>query len=501
MTKLRARLAQLRARPWPLGNDKPSASSIRSAQATVPLPASAHLTVSEVPFITQVRLKFGPAVALIELSSEGAQIETINVSLQPGSTVVLEMTGKKGQWSIPARVLRCQLASLRTELVYRGTLTFDSPLDLKDLGSDSVDGVTHILSPALESERLQQLLTPLFFQLSGRLDAQTVLTAPVSDALNAALATLDCPAGRRAGPAMATGLAALFKLTADVLAAAPTATALVDAIKEQLRHLVPARAIRDADSFLLLPGSEAILVTVPSLDSATPVRELTIEFADDCEPLELHLQLLKAGVQLIAIARELGRLNGYDRPLTALARPAASSVVPKVVIVDERRAMPKPIASSEYRIEKSHAQATLLLSTGEVVRGHFFLGVGPGGEGLELVGQLLNSATSFALFEQMDSGVARTVLYNLTHVVLVTLAGNEARREPGYEVARRHVVSLLLSTSQRIVGVVHASLPSGHDRVSDWARDGAIFRYVETDDATVIVNVQHVIAITESKEA
>jgi hypothetical protein len=93
------------------------------------------------------------------------------------------------------------------------------------------------------------------------------------------------------------------------------------------------------------------------------------------------------------------------------------------------------------------------------------------------------------------------VLYNLGHVVLVTLAENEARRVSGYEVARRHVVSLLLSNTQRIVGAVRAHLPPGHDRVSDWARDAVSFRYLETDDATVIVNVKHVTEVTEIEQA
>jgi len=34
-------------------------------------------------------------------------------------------------------------------------------------------------------------------------------------------------------------------------------------------------------------------------------------------------------------------------------------------------------------------------------------------------------------------------------------------------------------------------------RLSDWARHGARFRYVETADATVIVNIDHVIEARE----
>ena len=123
------------------------------------------------------------------------------------------------------------------------------------------------------------------------------------------------------------------------------------------------------------------------------------------------------------------------------------------------------------------------------------------GEGRELVVELLNCAIGFFPFEQIDAGVARIVLYNLAHVVLVTLAENEARQVSGYEVAKRHVVSLLLSNSQRIVGAVRVHLPSGHDRASDWARDPVTFRYLETHDATVIVNVQHVTEVTEIEHA
>ena len=94
-----------------------------------------RLTLAEVPFVSKVRIKYGPAVKLIDLSPGGAQIETVNFRLQPGSTVVVEITSREGELSIPAQVLRCQLASLLPEPVYRGSLIFKRPLDFKDLGS------------------------------------------------------------------------------------------------------------------------------------------------------------------------------------------------------------------------------------------------------------------------------------------------------------------------------------------------------------------------------
>jgi hypothetical protein len=161
------------------------------------------------------------------------------------------------------------------------------------------------------------------------------------------------------------------------------------------------------------------------------------------------------------------------------------------------QSMPEPMAASEYRVEKRRAAATLVLSNGRVVHGHFFMGDSVRGEGGELVGDLLNGTTGFVPFERIEAGVACIVLYNLTQLVLVTLTENEARRVPGWEVARCHVVSLLLSNTQRITGTVRVHLPQGHDRVSDWARDAVTFRYLETGAATVIVNVQHVTEVTQ----
>jgi hypothetical protein len=170
-------------------------------------------------------------------------------------------------------------------------------------------------------------------------------------------------------------------------------------------------------------------------------------------------------------------------------------------LTDERRNMSDASASSEFRVTKCRAAATLLLSSGQEVAGCFFTGDSARHEERELVGDMLNTATAFFPFERLDAGVGRIVLYNLAHVVLVTLAEHEAQRVPGYEVARRHVVSLLLSNRQRIAGAVRAYLPDGRDRVSDWACDTVTFRYLETDAATLVVNVQYVTEVTEVEPA
>ena len=96
---------------------------------------------------------------------------------------------------------------------------------------------------------------------------------------------------------------------------------------------MPARSIRLGDAQALpLPGSEPVFFAIPSLDPATPLARIVVEFAEGCEPLESHFQLLKAGVQLVAIARELARLNGPDRPLQLRAEQRLPAGWSRIVI-------------------------------------------------------------------------------------------------------------------------------------------------------------------------
>ena len=100
-------------------------------------------------------------------------------------------------------------------------------------------------------------------------------------------------------------------------------------------------------------------------------------------------------------------------------------------------------------------------------------------------------------FERHQEGVAEVMLYNRDHVVLVELSEPQGRLVPGYEVAAKHTVLVVLSNNRRIAGVVSVHRPKGHDRLSDWARDSIPFRYVETDSVNLLVNVRHITGIVE----
>lgn len=160
--------------------------------------------------------------------------------------------------------------------------------------------------------------------------------------------------------------------------------------------------------------------------------------------------------------------------------------------------MAEDVTASEFRVEKQRANAIVTLSTGQVMRGCFFTAGGSAGRaGPERVGDLLNADAGFLPFEIHGGVHARTVLFNRRHIVIVALDDNEAARDPGYEVATRRVVSVLLSNGERVTGAVRVYQPEGRDRLSDWARQREIFRYVETAQATLIINTAHIIDVSE----
>jgi hypothetical protein len=159
-------------------------------------------------------------------------------------------------------------------------------------------------------------------------------------------------------------------------------------------------------------------------------------------------------------------------------------------------------ALSEYRVEKRRADATVTLSSGTAERGCFFLATSSTRhDGPERVADLLNSEAGFFPFEIHDHDGVRTVLYHRSHVVFVTIAEDEATLDPGYGVATRRVVSVLLSNGERIIGAVRVYRPEGRDRLSDWARQPETFRYIETGDATIVVNFAHIVEVSEVAES
>ncbi len=158
---------------------------------------------------------------------------------------------------------------------------------------------------------------------------------------------------------------------------------------------------------------------------------------------------------------------------------------------------------SEFRFEKRRAEAELTLSTGTTVRGCFFLaGSSATHAGPERVGDLLNGEHGFFPFELADGEAPRTVLFNRAQVAAIALPPSviEAQLEPGYDLATKRQVSMLLSTGTRVSGTVSIYRPIGRDRLSDYAKADEVFRYLETADRTLIINAAHIVELRETGE-
>ena len=151
---------------------------------------------------------------------------------------------------------------------------------------------------------------------------------------------------------------------------------------------------------------------------------------------------------------------------------------------------------SEFRVEKRREAAELTLVTGATLSGVFFLAASSHlHAGPERVGDVMNLESGFFPFETGS----RTMLVNRTHVLKVALPPQiiEAELDAGYDVATRRTVELLLTTGETVTGDVVIFRPPGHDRLSDYARIGEQFRYLELADRTLLINSAHIVALRE----
>jgi hypothetical protein len=158
---------------------------------------------------------------------------------------------------------------------------------------------------------------------------------------------------------------------------------------------------------------------------------------------------------------------------------------------------------SEFRIEKRRVETELTLATGATVRGCFFLaGARATRTGPERVFDLLNAETGFFPFERQAVDGPQTVLYNRSQLVLVTLVDEavEAMVEAASTVAKEQEIRMVLSNGRTVAGRVRVYRPVGHDRLSDYARAPEAFRYLETPEATLIVNTGHIVELRETIE-
>jgi PilZ domain len=124
------------ASPIPLASDSDFASGTTPPSA-LERRAHARLRLDELPWVTGVRLRYGPPVSLIDLSPGGAQIDTASYRLQPGANLVVEIAGADTHLTVRSKVVRCEVSAIAPQTFYRGAVAFECPLNLPVVSSSS----------------------------------------------------------------------------------------------------------------------------------------------------------------------------------------------------------------------------------------------------------------------------------------------------------------------------------------------------------------------------
>ena len=282
--------------------------------------AHERLTMSDLAWLNRVGLKYGPSVSLIDLSVGGVQIEATSRCLQPGAIAVVEIAGRHGEVAIPARVVRCEVAGLSPNIVYRGALEFKRPFALPEVDSDRT-GLGGNANPLHVYARLSAALNRL--GRSNGFRSPNVRLADVGAApLAAMLALIDSPSGRRAGVPFSRELSRLFDAVTNAVEAEEPCDKMLADVAERLRRAVPALSIRLIDALAQAPFHmrKAVAFDVPSARGRG--KRLLVEMPSGSRLEEWHIQLLKTAAHLATLITAIDEVRQ-----TAEEREQASHIV------------------------------------------------------------------------------------------------------------------------------------------------------------------------------
>jgi hypothetical protein len=271
--------------------------------------SSIRRTLADLSWLTQIRLKYCPPVALIDLSAGGAQIE-IAARLELGSTVVMQIGAESETFTVPSLVLRSQVSRIVPEgTTYRTALAFKRRLErpefLEPKKSDRDRYLVDEHSKLNAALRRLEESMPLY-------EGTTVpaVTGVGRGALAAALAIMESPSEPRPSGTFSREMSRLFRLITSGLSNGTAPHAILEQMVEGLRRAVPAQVIRvvKGDSLVGIPA-EANCFDVPSPPGGCATR-LVVECPLGCELDSEHLSFLKAAAHLVTLIAEIDQVKG-----------------------------------------------------------------------------------------------------------------------------------------------------------------------------------------------
>jgi Family of unknown function (DUF6982) len=286
----------------PCTADEQEAFSNRAAERR----AHRRLAVSELSWLNHARIKYGPDVSLIDLSVGGAQIETTSYPPQPGSTVVIELAAGERTWPVPARMLRCHVASLAPHTRYRAAVAFKRPFDFEEIAGVVQHGVD--INPVHEYSRLTLVLK------SAGAGTPPLSTTGVR-ALESTLAMIESGRTRESAAPFINEMGRLLRIMTTSLENAADPAAMMPEIISRLHRSVPSLMVQIVDArHASLIRNDAVYFRVPTEGIEVPDC-LVVEFPRDCALEAWHLQLLEAGAQLLAVSKDLASSRLKEEPV------------------------------------------------------------------------------------------------------------------------------------------------------------------------------------------
>lgn len=306
--------------------------------------AHPRVRAADLSGIRGARLKAGPDVTLVDLSTGGALLET-DVQLRPGSVLSLEIIGPETNTVVPFEVLRSQISRIVGAVpMYRGACAFATPLDLRALAGDRDTGAGTAARKAFVGfeAAIEQLVAA-----AGSGDGKSLLRPrEVVEVLRA----LRTRAMKHRGEPFGRYLAGLLTIAVQGLEANRSTAAIVGAIEEQIDRLAvaPALARREADAAaaLVRGGHDARLVRTGDLLIVLVERvgvsrdaRAAASGTDETATSSATAAAAPAGWQKIVVRFVEGRiLKGYtqdfhpSRPQLSLW-PAINAPAPERVVV------------------------------------------------------------------------------------------------------------------------------------------------------------------------
>jgi hypothetical protein len=276
---------------------------------------------SDLSWLDAARLKYGPAVTVIDLSRSGLQIETHGHPLQPGTTVVVELMGADRAFIVPARVRRCQVSAVSPALAFRGGLAFRRALIFPE--PDVPDAATDADNPIAQHRRLRLAVSRRSSNDGRSWLASVPSDGPAVGDSSVMLAAVAC-ADRETE--LGRELSALIRGLAEGVEHQLSPEHLLERGVEQLRRIVPAR-ITLADSSTTTVGHEAVWFGAGAGDQAI---RLLVDFAAASRIQRWHLQYLEAAAQLFLLIKQIPAtvIAPGDGAAPSISHPVVTCALP-----------------------------------------------------------------------------------------------------------------------------------------------------------------------------